>query len=141
MLPGLPAGILDDHRASANHLVDAIVHQSVEAAVREEMVGGMLGHLVAPPSRSPATVCSRTSVTSSHTSMVAEHDVTVFGAGAGYLLACAKEDLHPGKEYPLDALRAVGSTGSPLPASGFRWCRTVSAARSRWCRSAGAQTW
>ena len=53
--------------------------------------------------------------------VVAEHDVTVFGAGAGYLLACAKEDLHPGKEYPLDALRAVGSTGSPLPASGFRW--------------------
>jgi acetoacetyl-CoA synthetase len=53
--------------------------------------------------------------------LVSEHDVTVFGAGAGYLLACAKEDLNPGKEYPLEALRAVGSTGSPLPASGFRW--------------------
>lgn len=53
--------------------------------------------------------------------VVADHGVTLFGAGAGYLLACAKEDLHPGKDYPLDALRAVGSTGSPLPASGFRW--------------------
>jgi acetoacetyl-CoA synthetase len=53
--------------------------------------------------------------------VVADHDVTVFGAGAGYLLACAKEELHPGKQYQLDALRAVGSTGSPLPASGFRW--------------------
>ena len=42
-------------------------------------------------------------------------------SGAGYLLACAKEELHPGKDYPLDALRAVGATGSPLPASGFRW--------------------
>jgi acetoacetyl-CoA synthetase len=53
--------------------------------------------------------------------IVAEHDVAVFGAGAGYFLGCAKDDLHPGKEYQLDALRAVGSTGSPLPASGFRW--------------------
>lgn len=53
--------------------------------------------------------------------VVAEHGVTVFGAGAGYLLACAKEELRPGQRYDLSALRAVGSTGSPLPASGFRW--------------------
>jgi acetoacetyl-CoA synthetase len=53
--------------------------------------------------------------------VAAEQGVTVFGAGAGYWLACAKEELHPGKDYPLEALRAVGSTGSPLPASGFRW--------------------
>ena len=53
--------------------------------------------------------------------VVAEHGVTVVGAGAGYWLACAKEDLRPGRDYPLQALRAVGSTGSPLPASGFRW--------------------
>lgn len=53
--------------------------------------------------------------------LVAEHGVEVFGAGAGYLLACAKEDLNPGTRYDLSGLRAVGSTGSPLPASGFRW--------------------
>jgi acetoacetyl-CoA synthetase len=53
--------------------------------------------------------------------VAADHGVTVIGAGAGYWLACAKEELHPGKDYRLDALRAVGSTGSPLPASGFRW--------------------
>lgn len=53
--------------------------------------------------------------------IVADHDVAVFGAGAPYFLGCAKEDLHPGKEYQLDTLRTVGSTGSPLPASGFRW--------------------
>ncbi|OBG76673.1 MULTISPECIES: acetoacetate--CoA ligase [unclassified Mycobacterium] len=53
--------------------------------------------------------------------VAAETGVNVLGAGAGYLLACAKEDLKPGATYPLDALRAVGSTGSPLPASGFRW--------------------
>ncbi|CAN5126209.1 acetoacetate--CoA ligase [soil metagenome] len=53
--------------------------------------------------------------------VAADHQVTVLGAGAGYFLACAKEELHPGKEYQLEALRAVGSTGSPLPALGFRW--------------------
>ncbi|OBK48591.1 acetoacetate--CoA ligase [Mycobacterium sp. 1081908.1] len=53
--------------------------------------------------------------------VAAEAGVTVLGAGAGYLLACAKQELKPGEVYPLDAVRAVGSTGSPLPASGFRW--------------------
>ena len=53
--------------------------------------------------------------------MAAESGTTVLGAGAGYWLACAKEDLRPGQAYDLAALRAVGSTGSPLPASGYRW--------------------
>ncbi|ORV95337.1 acetoacetyl-CoA synthetase [Mycobacterium interjectum] len=53
--------------------------------------------------------------------VAADAGVTVLGAGAGYLLACAKKELKPGASYPLDGLRAVGSTGSPLPASGFRW--------------------
>ncbi|OBH08773.1 MULTISPECIES: acetoacetate--CoA ligase [unclassified Mycobacterium] len=53
--------------------------------------------------------------------VAAEAGVTVLGAGAGYLLACAKKELKPGASYPLEAVRAVGSTGSPLPASGFRW--------------------
>ncbi|OBH90049.1 acetoacetate--CoA ligase [Mycobacterium sp. E2989] len=53
--------------------------------------------------------------------VAAEAQVNVLGAGAGYLLACAKKELKPGATYALDGLRAVGSTGSPLPASGFRW--------------------
>jgi acetoacetyl-CoA synthetase len=53
--------------------------------------------------------------------VAADAGVTVLGSGAGYLLACAKEKLKPGASYPLEGLRAVGSTGSPLPASGFRW--------------------
>jgi acetoacetyl-CoA synthetase len=53
--------------------------------------------------------------------VAADCEVTVIGAGAGYWLACAKEELHPGKDHSLESLRAVGSTGSPLPASGFRW--------------------
>ncbi|OBI44784.1 acetoacetate--CoA ligase [Mycobacterium sp. E796] len=53
--------------------------------------------------------------------VAADAGVTFLGAGAGYLLACAKQELRPGEAHPLDAVRAVGSTGSPLPASGFRW--------------------
>ena len=53
--------------------------------------------------------------------VAAEAGVTVLGTGASYLLACAKKELKPGASYALEALRAVGSTGSPLPASGFRW--------------------
>ncbi|MDF2822932.1 MAG: acsA 1 [Mycobacterium sp.] len=53
--------------------------------------------------------------------IVADHHVTVFGTGAGYLLDGAKADLRPGQRYDLSALRSVGSTGSPLPASAFGW--------------------
>jgi len=53
--------------------------------------------------------------------VAADAGVTVLGAGAGYLLGCAKQGLAPGKSYPLEGLRTVGSTGSPLPASAFRW--------------------
>lgn len=53
--------------------------------------------------------------------VLADQQVAVFGAGAGYLLACAKEDLRPGQRYDLSRLRGVGSTGSPLPADGFAW--------------------
>jgi acetoacetyl-CoA synthetase len=53
--------------------------------------------------------------------IVADHDVTVFGTSAAYLLACAREGLRPGKQFGLGALRTLGSTGSPLPASGYRW--------------------
>ena len=74
--------------------------------------------------------------------VVADHDVTVFGAGAGYLLACAKEELHPGQGLP--ARRAARGRRPPVRrcpprvSAGFR---TVSAGRSRWCRPAAAPTW
>lgn len=46
---------------------------------------------------------------------------TYFGASAGYLTSCMKAELQPGRRYDLSNLRAIGSTGSPLPAEGFRW--------------------
>jgi acetoacetyl-CoA synthetase len=50
-----------------------------------------------------------------------EHHVTVFGTSAAYLLDCTKESLEVGRKFELSALRTVGSTGSPLPASGYQW--------------------
>ena len=47
--------------------------------------------------------------------------MTRLGTSPGFLLASEKAGLHPARDHDLSALRAVGSTGSPLPASSFRW--------------------
>ncbi|MBW2482294.1 MAG: acetoacetate--CoA ligase [Deltaproteobacteria bacterium] len=48
-------------------------------------------------------------------------DMSVFGTSAAYLTTCMAEGLEPGKQFDLSCLKTVGSTGSPLPAEGFRW--------------------
>lgn len=53
--------------------------------------------------------------------IAAEERVSWFGASAPYLMACRKAGLRPGAEHDLGSLRAVGSTGAPLPAEGFTW--------------------
>ncbi|HET7686914.1 MAG TPA: acetoacetate--CoA ligase [Candidatus Limnocylindria bacterium] len=53
--------------------------------------------------------------------MAGDERVTLFGTSAPYLMACRKEGLRPGELADLSALRAVGSTGAPLPAEGFRY--------------------
>ncbi|UXA05906.1 acetoacetate--CoA ligase [Mycobacterium sp. SMC-2] len=47
--------------------------------------------------------------------------VTVFGAGAAFLMGCRRSGMRPGELLDLSRLRAMISTGSPLPAEGFRW--------------------
>jgi acetoacetyl-CoA synthetase len=49
--------------------------------------------------------------------------LTMLGVGAPFLHACAKAQLSPRRQHDLSSLRVVGSTGSPLLASGFRWVR------------------
>lgn len=46
---------------------------------------------------------------------------TYFGASAGYLTSCARTQSQPGRDYDLSRVRAIGSTGSPLPDQAFRW--------------------
>jgi acetoacetyl-CoA synthetase len=53
--------------------------------------------------------------------LAAEHSVTYLGVGAPYLVACMKAGLRPGADIGLPALRAIGSTGSPLPPEAFGW--------------------
>lgn len=53
--------------------------------------------------------------------VTAETGVTYLGTGAPYLTACAKADLTPAADFDLSRLRAVGSTGSPLPPEAFEW--------------------
>lgn len=45
----------------------------------------------------------------------------VFGTSAAFITACMKAGLEPGKNHDLSNLRAIGSTGSPLPPEGFEW--------------------
>jgi acetoacetyl-CoA synthetase len=47
--------------------------------------------------------------------------LTFLGAGAAYYQACLKADLRPNEFADLSSLRAVGSTGSPLPPDAYWW--------------------
>jgi acetoacetyl-CoA synthetase len=47
--------------------------------------------------------------------------ITTFGTSAAYIAACMKAGVEPANGRDLSALRAVGSTGSPLSPEGFRW--------------------
>jgi acetoacetyl-CoA synthetase len=50
-----------------------------------------------------------------------DEKVTIFGTSARYIAAIEKEDVRPGRKYDLAPLKAVLSTGSPLPAEGFEY--------------------
>jgi acetoacetyl-CoA synthetase len=47
--------------------------------------------------------------------------MTVFGTSASYLTACMKAGVTPKERFDLSHLKSIGSTGSPLPVSGFEW--------------------
>ncbi len=47
--------------------------------------------------------------------------MTFFGTSAGFILSCMKAGVTPGASFDLSKLRALGSTGSPLPPEGFQW--------------------
>ena len=53
--------------------------------------------------------------------LATEERVTFFGTSAPFLMACRKEGLRPSELVDLSALRAIGSTGAPLPVEGFRY--------------------
>jgi acetoacetyl-CoA synthetase len=53
---------------------------------------------------------------------LAEHTgMTCMGLSAGLLASCEKDGVEPARDYDLSALRAIGSTGSPLAPESFKW--------------------
>jgi acetoacetyl-CoA synthetase len=53
--------------------------------------------------------------------LAAEHRVTVFGVSPGYLAACEKAGVRPALDSELAHVRLLAVTGSPVPASTYRW--------------------
>lgn len=53
--------------------------------------------------------------------MAEETGVTYFGTSAPYLQACAKATPAPSEIADLSKVRAIGSTGAPLPPESFDW--------------------
>jgi acetoacetyl-CoA synthetase len=53
--------------------------------------------------------------------LAAESRMTTFGTSAAFIASCMKGGVKPAQGRDLSALRAVGSTGSPLSPEGFRW--------------------
>ncbi|MGG0719310.1 acetoacetate--CoA ligase [Robertmurraya massiliosenegalensis] len=49
-----------------------------------------------------------------------ETGMTVFGTSASFILSCMNARIEPSK-FELSNLKALGSTGSPLPPEGFSW--------------------
>ena len=53
--------------------------------------------------------------------MTAQAGVALFGTSAAFLTASMKAGVRPGADRDLSRLRAIGSTGSPLPVEVFGW--------------------
>ncbi len=47
--------------------------------------------------------------------------ITCMGLSAGLLASCEKDGIEPARDHDLSALRAIGSTGSPLAPESFKW--------------------
>ncbi len=76
-----------------------------------------------------------------------EAGVTYFGTSAPFLLACRKAGIVPGELADLSRVRALGSTGAPLPPEGFRWVyeavnpKLCSCTRSRVAPTCARDSW
>ncbi len=47
--------------------------------------------------------------------------MTYFGLSPAFVSACMKAEIEPKRDYDLSTLRGIGSTGAPLPVTGFQW--------------------
>ncbi|MES3013791.1 MAG: acetoacetate--CoA ligase [Pseudomonadota bacterium] len=69
----------------------------------------------------PALVSSKSPDLTTLWRFAADAGVTFFGAGAAFFANCLKAGIEPTKTLDLSALRAIGSTGSPLSIDAYEW--------------------
>lgn len=69
--------------------------------------------------------------------LVADVGVTFFGTSPGFLQATERQGIEPARSMDLSALRAMGSTGSPLPPEVHRWNRAHVGGIPLWSMSGG----
>jgi acetoacetyl-CoA synthetase len=70
-------------------------------------------------------------------SVVQRHRVTLVGVSAPYLQSCQKAGVTPGATHDLSAVRALGSTGSPLSPEQFTWVHDAVGAHVQICSVSG----
>jgi acetoacetyl-CoA synthetase len=46
---------------------------------------------------------------------------TLMGVSTGYVTACRKQGIKPGREFDLSSVRQLGAAGSPMPGDGYLW--------------------
>lgn len=56
---------------------------------------------------------------------VEQAGVTFFGAGAAYFAQCMKQGIDPRRVGGFEALRSIGSTGSPLSVDAYGWLQST----------------
>ncbi|MEZ4661800.1 MAG: acetoacetate--CoA ligase [Caldilineaceae bacterium] len=54
-------------------------------------------------------------------SLAERSGMTYFGLSPAYIAACINAGIRPNQIHDLSKLRAIGSTGAPLPVSAFQW--------------------
>jgi len=130
MVEALKAGALHNNLGSSTHTGDRYFwHSSTGWIMWNSQLGALLGGTtVCLFDGNPAGLMGadadgvpRTPDWSVLWRFAAAAKVTFFGAGAAFYASCLKADLEPLRWADLSALRAIGSTGSPLSVECYRW--------------------
>lgn len=129
---GLPKGIVHGHGGVLlEHLKTLGLHSDLGPGDRllwYTTTHWMMWNLVVSTLLTGATTCTYDGSPALLTEpdilwrLAARHRVTLFGTSPQYLLGMAKFGIDP-SVHDLSAIRAVGCTGSTLPASAYPWVR------------------
>jgi acetoacetyl-CoA synthetase len=125
---GLPKAIVHGHGGMLlEHLKATNLHLDARAGDRVfwfTTTGWMMWNFLVGVLLTPASIVLYDGSAAGDTlwELAAESKATIFGTSAAFIAACAKDGVVPaGGARDLSALRAVGSTGSPLAPEGFAW--------------------